>query len=196
MRAEDIVALYLLLVERAVQLWVDGGWGIDALLNQQTRPHNDFDALVHFDDLVTMTEVLAAHDFKLKEIWSENRWVSHSVQVQLIGREQVANKEVATAFVLRDGNGHELDIHVLNFDDRGYGIPAWDSNFIFPPDAFEGRGVIAGTPVRCLSAQMQMATHTGYALQDKDLHDLQLLHKRFGVAYLEEQAHILLGAGA
>jgi lincosamide nucleotidyltransferase A/C/D/E len=196
MRAEDIVALYLLLVERAVQLWVDGGWGIDALLNKQTRPHKDFDALVHFDDLVTMAEVLAAHDFKLKEIWSENRWVSHSVQVHLIGREQLANKEVATAFVLRNGNGHELDIHVLNFDDRGYGIPAWDSNFIFPPDAFEGRGTIAGTPVRCLSAQMQMATHTGYALQDKDLHDLQLLHKRFGVAYLEEQAHILLGAGA
>ncbi len=49
--------------------------------------------------------------------------------------------------------------------------------------------MIAGTPVRCLSARMQMATHTGYVLQTKDLQDLRLLHERFGVPYLEEQAH-------
>jgi hypothetical protein len=36
---------------------------------------------------------------------------------------------------------------------------------------------------------MQMATHTGYVLQAKDLQDLRLLNERFGVAYLEEQVH-------
>jgi hypothetical protein len=36
---------------------------------------------------------------------------------------------------------------------------------------------------------MQLATHTGYALQDKDLQDLRHLYERFGIAYLEEQAH-------
>jgi lincosamide nucleotidyltransferase A/C/D/E len=191
MKAKDIVGLYGLLVDHGVRLWVDGGWGVDALLTQQTRPHKDFDALVHFDDLVTMADLLAAQGCTLKEIWSENRWVSHAIPIQLIGKAHGADNEVATAFVLRNGAGHELDIHVLNVDDRGYGIPAWDSTLIFPPDAFTGRGMIADTPVCCLSAQMQMTTHTGYALQDKDLHDLRLLHTHFGIPYLEEQARIL-----
>lgn len=65
----------------------------------------------------------------------------------------------------------------------------WNADRIYPPDAFEGRGSILNTPVRCLSAQMQMATHTGYELQDKDLQDIRFLHERFGIAYLEEQLH-------
>ena len=194
MRAEDVVELYSLLHERGVQIWVDGGWGIDALLQEQTRPHKDLDALVRFDDLVTMAGLLAERGFNLKEIWAENRWAGHAAQVPLIGRETPAGREVATAFVLRSGNGHELDVHALRFDTDGYGIPAWDSDFIFPPEAFEGRGAIQGTPVRCLSAQMQMATHTGYELQDKDLQDLRSLHERFGIAYGEEQAHLFPGA--
>jgi len=46
MRAEEVTALYTLLAEREVRVWVDGGWGIDALLAEQTRQHKDFDALV------------------------------------------------------------------------------------------------------------------------------------------------------
>ncbi len=40
--AEDVVDLYSGLLARGVQLWVDGGWGIDALLERHlvgaTRP--------------------------------------------------------------------------------------------------------------------------------------------------------------
>jgi lincosamide nucleotidyltransferase A/C/D/E len=106
----------------------------------------------------------------------------------VIGREERGASAVATAFVVRDGAGRELDVHALTFDRRGYGVPAWNGDATYSPDALAGHGVIAGTPVRCLSARMQMATHTGYALQAKDLQDLRLLHERFGVAYLEEQA--------
>ncbi len=189
MRAEEVTALYTLLAEREVRVWVDGGWGIDALLAEQTRQHKDFDALVPFDDLGTLADVLADCGFTLKEIWQENRWVAHAVRLQLIGRAHRGGSDVATAFVLRDGTGHELDVHALTFDSRSYGIPAWNASVSFPPEAFAGCGMIAGTPVRCLSARMQMATHTGYVLQTKDLQDLRLLHERFGVPYLEEQAH-------
>lgn len=64
MRAEEVIALYALLEEHGVQVWVDGGWGVDALLQRQTRPHKDFDALVRFDDLIVFTEVLAARGFR------------------------------------------------------------------------------------------------------------------------------------
>lgn len=196
MNAEDVVELYLLLSKRGVQLWVDGGWGIDALLNNQTRSHKDFDALVRFDDLATMVESLAERGFGLKGIWPENCWVFHSVRVRLVGGGNPASEEVATAFVLRDGNGRELDFHVLNFDGRDYRIPAWNSDFNFPLDAFDGRGSIAGTPVRCLPARTQMMTHTGYELQDKDLQDLRLLHERFGIEHPEEHTHLFPAAGA
>jgi lincosamide nucleotidyltransferase A/C/D/E len=182
MHAAEVSALYTMLVEHGVQVWVDGGWGIDALLGEQTRPHKDFDALMGFDDLATLTDVLAHRGFTLKEIWEENRWVVHAVPLPLIGRTSPAGSEVATAFVVRNAQGHELDVHVLTIDSHGTGLPAWNADVTYPPDALAGRGVIAGTSVHCLSAHMQMATHTGYALQAKDLQDLRLLHERFGVA--------------
>src|ERR687886_1563054 len=172
MRAE-VVALYTLLVGRGVRVWVDGGWGVDALLGEQTRPHKDFDALVPLEDLGRLADVLADRGFTLKEIWGENRWVAHPVRLPVIGREERGASAVATAFVVRDGAGRELDVHALTFDRRGCGAPAWNADVTYPPEALAGRGVIAGTPVRCLSARMQMATHTGYALQAKDLQDLR-----------------------
>jgi lincosamide nucleotidyltransferase A/C/D/E len=190
MEAEDVVELYSLLVEHGVQVWIGGGWGIDALLKEQTRSHKDLDAFVQFDDLGAMTNVLAECRFTLKEIWSENRWISHPLHIQLIGRMEGANREVATAFVLQHEHGNELDFHVLQFDNHGNGIPLWDDESIYPPEAFEGSGLIMHTPVRGLSAKMQMATHTGYELQPKDLQDLRLLHERFGTPYLEQHAHL------
>ena len=188
MRAEEAAALYTLLAERDVRVWVDGGWGVDALLGKQTRPHKDFDALAPLEDLGALAAVLDERGFTLKELWGENRWVAHPARLPLIGGEEGGGSAVATAFVVRDDAGRELDLHALTLDGRGAGIPAWRSQMVYPPAAFAGRGVIAGTPVRCLSARMQMATHTGYPLQAKDLQDLRLLHERFGVAYLPEQA--------
>ena len=44
-------------------------------------------------------------------------------------------------------------------------------------------GTVGGTRVRCLSAEMQVRTHTGYALEESDMNDLRLLHDRFGIDY-------------
>jgi hypothetical protein len=46
------------------QLWVDGGWGIDALLDRQTRSHKDFDAIVAFEDLPALTQLLSGTGFQ------------------------------------------------------------------------------------------------------------------------------------
>ncbi|HET6595605.1 MAG TPA: hypothetical protein VFG81_08285 [Anaerolineales bacterium] len=184
MNAEDVVELYALLLEHGVQIWIDGGWGIDALLEQRTRPHKDLDAFVAFEDLPTLTAVLGQQGFVLKEIWSENHWHQHNEPVQLIGRDDHAG-EVATAFVLKDSLGREIDIHVMYIDEHSAGTPAWDCNVSFSPGALQGHGVIAGMPVRCLSAAMHMRTHTGYELQDKDVQDLRRLQERFGMDYPE-----------
>ena len=49
---------------RGVQLWVDGGWGIDALLDRQTSSHKNFDAIVAFEDLPALTRFLSGTGFQ------------------------------------------------------------------------------------------------------------------------------------
>ncbi len=189
MTAEDVVDLYSGLVALGVRLWVDGGWGIDALLGRQTRSHGDLDAIVAFGDLPALTRYLGGRGFALEVIWPENLWAPCPELLPLIGRERPA-PEAATAFVLEDGSGRELDIHVVRLDEYGRGTPAWDSGLAFPPEAFAGLGTIGGKRVKCLSAEMQMRTHTGYALQESDVHDLRLLHDRFGIDYPDEVADL------
>ncbi len=187
--AEDVIELYSGLWAEGVRVWVDGGWGIDALLGRQTRPHKDFDAIAPFEDLPALTQLLDSRGFALKMIWEENRWAPYPELLPLIGRSRPA-VEAATAFVLEDGSGRELDFHIVRFDEHGHWVPAWDSDLIFPPEAFAGVGTIGGTRVRCLSAEMQMRTHTGYAFKESDIHDLRLLHDRFGIDYPEEVADL------
>jgi lincosamide nucleotidyltransferase A/C/D/E len=187
--AEDVVELYSGLLAEGVRLWVDGGWGIDALLGRQTRPHKDFDAIAAFEDLPALTRFLSGRGFALKLIWEENRWVPTPDPPALIGREQPA-VEAATAFVLEDGWGREVDFHIVRLDEHGRWVPAWETDLVFPPEAFAGLGTVGDTGVRCLSAEMQMRTHTGYALKESDMRDLRLLHDRFGIDYPEEVADL------
>lgn len=189
MTAEDVVELYSGLLTRGVQLWLDGGWGIDALLERQTRPHKDFDAIVAFEDLPALTRFLGGCGFALELIWPENRWAPCPGPPALIGREHPA-VQAATAFVLEDELGRELDFHVVRFDEHGRGMPAWNSDLVFPPEAFAGLGTVGSSRVRCLSAETQMRTHTGYVLKESDLHDLRLLHDRFGLDYPDEVADL------
>ncbi len=180
-RAEDVISIYQRLVEHGIQVWLTGGWGIDALLREQTRPHKDLDVLMPLDDVVQMRELLAQDGYGLKELWSENCWAvdAHGV-------------ETASAFVLQDSEGRELDAHAMRLDDGGNGIPAWAAaeGFIFTRQDLAGAGVIAGFAVQCITPEKQMLCHTGYELPDKQWRDLELLRAKFGFEYPDEHAHL------
>ena len=45
MTSSALVELLQLLADAAVPVWLDGGWGIDALLERQTRSHRDVDII-------------------------------------------------------------------------------------------------------------------------------------------------------
>jgi hypothetical protein len=138
---------------------VDGGWGIDALLGRQTRLHKDFDAVAAFEDLPALTRLLDSRGFALKLIWEENRWAPSSELLALIGRERPA-MEAATAFVLEDGLGRELDFHiVVRLDEHGQWVPAWDSDLAFPPEAFAGMGTIGGRRALLVGADADAHPH-------------------------------------
>lgn len=172
--AEDVISLLQCLLTHGIQVWITGGWGIDALLGKQTRTHKDLDVIMLLDDVVRMRELLSWDGYGLKELWSENRWVIDSQGIK-----------TATAFVLQDSAGRALDVHAMQLDDHGNGIPAWkaDEGFIFWMQDLAGQGLIAGIPVQCLTPEMQVVCHSGYKLPDKQLLDLALLHDKFGISF-------------
>ena len=46
MTVEDVLAMLDALAAAGVHAWLAGGWGVDALLGRQTRPHTDLDLMV------------------------------------------------------------------------------------------------------------------------------------------------------
>lgn len=174
-RAEDVIRICQHLSAHHIQVWLTGGWGIDALLQEQTRPHKDLDILMLADDVVRMRDLLGRHGYGMKEIWSENRWA-----VDLHGTE------IPTAFVLQDGEGREVDAHAMRLDEQGNGMPAWVAEeIIFQRQDLGGEGVIAGVAVRCISPELQLLLHTGYDLPREQVRDLELLREWLGIEHSE-----------
>jgi len=173
---EDVFSLYHLLTSQGIQVWILGGWGVDALLGMQTRLHKDLDLLMLLDDVARMCALLASAGYELKEIWSENRWALDVRRLQTL-----------TAFVLMDASGRELDFHAMRLDEQGNGIPAWEAEegFTYTEQDLSGNGLVAGIEVRCITAEKQMLCHTGYDLPEKQVPDLQRLHDKFGARYPE-----------
>ena len=42
----DALEIITFAEESGINIWLDGGWGVDALLEEETRLHNDIDLFV------------------------------------------------------------------------------------------------------------------------------------------------------
>jgi lincosamide nucleotidyltransferase A/C/D/E len=170
--AEDAIDIYRNLTDSGIAVWLTGGWGIDALLGKQTRPHKDLDVIVLLDDIVRIRKLLEGDGYRLKDLWSEDKVVIDP-----------HGTETSTAFVMAHPDDREVDLHAIVLDDRGNGIPAWnhDEGWNFATEDLAGEGVIAGVAVHCLSAQIQAICHTGYELPDYQVRDMELLQAKFGI---------------
>jgi lincosamide nucleotidyltransferase A/C/D/E len=160
MDADAVVEVIKALDHAAIRVWLDGGWGVDALLGEQTREHADLDIILGSTDIAKLEELLLTLGFRRRSGGS------------------TAN------FVLVDEDGRELDVHAVEFDRRGYAVFALPDGrrWPFPPAAFAGVGLVAGYEVRCLSAQAQVQCHgQGYEPTENDLRDMERLQERFGL---------------
>ena len=137
------------------RVWVGGGWGVDALVTRQTRPHRDLDLAVDVTTaaLDQVLEVLAGRGYRVETDW-------RPVRVELAAP-----------------GSRWVDVHPLTFDQHGVGHQAnvaGQQPFRYPPSGF-GQGVIDGRAVDCLSVAQQLTFHNGYAPRDHDLLDIALL---------------------
>jgi lincosamide nucleotidyltransferase A/C/D/E len=96
MTEADVVEVLGWLRENEIAYWLDGGWGVDALIGAQTRDHKDLDVIVRDEDVSRMSGVLHEHGFR-------------------------QSRGVQGGFLLRDERGRVVDVHPVRFDDKGGG---------------------------------------------------------------------------
>jgi lincosamide nucleotidyltransferase A/C/D/E len=132
--------------------WIGGGWGVDALVGRQTRPHADLDLAVEADHLAGMLEVLDDLGFVVAVDWLP-------VRVELVHPD-----------------GRRVDLHPLHVEPDGTAVQAGLNGTVFryAADGFT-TGVVDGHEVNCLSAGQQLQFRDGYRWRDVDRHDVALL---------------------
>lgn len=160
MSASAIVELVDLIEGNGIEVWLDGGWGIDALVGVQSRTHKDADFVVRVDDVSRLQAILGNRGF-----------------TTLGGLPP-------DSLILRDDHGLQVDVHAVVFDSEGNGLYRMENAkiWVFPAEGFSGRGVVDGRIVHCLSPTVQVLCHSqGYVLTEKDVRDMRLLEERFGV---------------
>ncbi len=59
---------------------------------------------------------------------------------------------------------------------------------MYPADSFNATGYVNGVAIRCLTAEYQVESHTGYELEEKDHKDVTALCEKFGIALPDEYA--------
>ena len=160
MTSSALVELLQLFAGAAIPVWLDGGWGVDALLQTQTRAHKDVDIVLRVADVPKLRELLAMRGFAVRE------------------------GKPPDSFVLANGAGLAVDVHAVTFDDDGNGVYRMQNgeDWVFPAEGFSGRGLVGGVSVRCLSPTTQVLCHAhGYDPAEKDFRDMEMLEGRFGV---------------
>ena len=58
MNAQDVFELYDQLARLEIELWLDGGWAVDALLGQESRTHEDVDIVIEERHVSKLRELL------------------------------------------------------------------------------------------------------------------------------------------
>lgn len=151
---ENLLKVLDIIHSAGIQYWLDGGWGVDVLVGQQTRKHRDID--INFDSKETerLLDILDGEGYQVVEDWLP-------VRVELYHPEL----------------GY-IDIHPFDISDEKKIRQAdleggW---YEFEPDYF-GRAEFSGRTIPCISAKGQLVFHTGYELREIDKRDIENIKK-------------------
>ncbi|MCM0678416.1 aminoglycoside adenylyltransferase [Micromonospora phytophila] len=153
MNADEVHTVLDTLAAAGCNAWISGGWGVDALFGQQTRPHRDLDLAVSAEHEAAALLALGRLGYVIETDW-------RPVRVEVVAEER-----------------GRVDLHPLKFDEVGDGHQAGldGASFRWPKECFT-TGTIAGRPVNCISVEQQLLFHSGYEPRDIDRADLALLH--------------------
>jgi lincosamide nucleotidyltransferase A/C/D/E len=158
MEEKDVIDLYGNLKNLDIKIWIDGGWGVDALLGKQTRFHKDLDIAIQQKDIPVFRKLLGAQ-----------RYIEIKPDISR-----------PYNFVLSDDSNHEIDVHVILLNDKGDGIYGpIENGEIYPAASLTGKGKIGDLEVNCISPEYVVKFHSGYDLKEKDCKDVLAVCEKF-----------------
>lgn len=154
MNLSDVLEVVDVVRSVGCRFWLEGGWGVDALVGRETRLHRDVD--VDFDATYedAVLEALTGLGYSIETDWRPNR-------VEL------------------SASGHRwVDLHPLVIDDKGGARQAaLDGGWHEFHRSWFTTGTLGGLAVPCVSVEAQRLFHSGYELRTIDVLDLAELDR-------------------
>jgi lincosamide nucleotidyltransferase A/C/D/E len=161
MTDKDVIEVTGRLEEAGLNFWLDGGWGVDALLGEQTRDHSDLDIVV---ELLRIDKVIAT-------------LATLGLAINLDDRP--------TRLVVADARDRRIDLHPITLDAEGTATQAGagpnGGDAIYPAAGLTGEGSVGSRRVTCLTADLQLMHHRGYEPKENDRLDVLALCERFSL---------------
>ena len=150
--AEEVLRVLGLLAAAGISAWLVGGWGVDALLGEETRRHTDLDVSFHDDGGPVLDRAITA---------------LAGAGYSRVEDDGAGGGLMPVRILVRNTVGSTVEILPVSAD------------AITDDDIVSGK--IAGQTVRCLSAPRQLEVHQGYEPRDQDRRDVALLCERFAL---------------
>lgn len=159
MNGAEVVRVLDALEAVGIPAGISGGWGIDALLRRETRPHGDLDLGVGAEDVDRAIEVM--------------RPLGYAVTLDERPARVVLHSDVG-----------QVDLHPIVWDASGAGVQTGLAGelFDYPAGSLDAEGLIAGRTVRCATPDLQLAFHAHYEPRDHDRRDMAALADEFGLS--------------
>ncbi|MEG0626320.1 nucleotidyltransferase domain-containing protein [Anaerorhabdus sp.] len=149
---ENLFTVLDLIESLEMTYWLDGGWGVDALVGYQTRNHRDIDINFDANETAKFLEILTNVGYQID---TDER----PVRIELYHSE-LGYLDIHPFIIEKDGSSKQAAL-----EGGFYDIPA----IYFGSTTFEGRNI------PCINLEGQRVFHTGYELREVDKHDIEHL---------------------
>ena len=172
--AEEVPRAYRWLASQGVPTWIAGGWGVDAIAGEQTRPHRDLDFLVPVDEGDRARKILEEHGFEL-----------YPPEIRLPFRLAMLNRRARLMIDLQLVSPNPDGSCTFRVIDSQVSVPNFD--YVYSAEGLVGKGTVAGVEVPCISRDEQVKSRTtqNYSFEAShrvraggllaDVHDLSVM---------------------
>lgn len=155
MQASAVVQFWGSAQANGLNICIDGGWAVDAVLGVQTRPHGDLDIALPASEVIALRALLNGGGFS--EVSRPDSW-EHN-------------------FVLQSVSGDIIDVHSYELNSDGSN----KEGVAYMADHMCGEGIVLGCRIRCVPPRWLVPFHTGYDVDETDWHDVRLLCERYKI---------------
>lgn len=162
-KEHDAVEIISLFRSKGIKIYLDGGWGVDALVGVESRIHNDIDIFIEKQDKECAINLLRDNGYS----------------------KTVMEYTTPDHTVWRDGNVRIIDLHIFSRNFEGDLVFEGET---FSKEVFSGKGRIGNLEVNCITPEWQVIFHTGYQLDENDIADVLLLCNKFDLSVPDEIA--------